>query len=376
MGGVAVRLLLLIAVLSFAAPAAANTPEKRAHDLYNLGKEEMAKGEYRAAIEHFDEAFAIFEHPLILKKRAESREKLNELEEALTDYRAYVDKLGKRKRKERRLIGERIAALEALLLKPVPVTVVASRVGVLVSVDSQTPRRTPFDLHLKPGLHKAEVLDPRYAREAKDVRIPAGRSAIVRLEAVPRTGSVVIVTDQLLLGNARIAIDNEPIRLTPGEQKSQKTAPRQLVVGPHNLVCTMPGRPSYYVEFTVVEGADTRVTCEFEGVRPLDTGPDVWGWVTAGSGAASLLAGAGILVSFGLDVSKEDELNSDSDPTNDVVLETNKHIVGGVLVGVGVALSVGSYFVFTRDRSEDDAAGRLFITPTRDGAAFGASVTF
>ena len=152
----------------------------------------MARGEFKDAVERFTAAWAVFGHPLIAKKRAESHEKLSEFEEAVADYRLYLSRLEGPKKPERKLIEERIQALEALLMKPVAVTIVASRAGVMVSVDNAAARRTPFDIHLVPGLHSARIDDARFVTNAKEVRVPAGRTSVVELEAVARTGSVVI----------------------------------------------------------------------------------------------------------------------------------------------------------------------------------------
>lgn len=359
---------------------AGDSPEKQSNAMYNAGKELMARGEYEDAIRIFTEALAIYEHPLLIKKRAEAREKLDQLEEALTDYRLYLDTLKGRKRRERKQIEERIQALQARLRKPVSVTVVATRVGVLVSIDGQTPRRTPFDLLLKPGPHKAEVKDERYAPTSKQERVFAGRGAIIRLEAVPRTGTLVITTDRASFANTEIAVDNQPIELTPGERKSTTAAGRELVVGPHSLVCTLPGRPSFYVEFSVKQASAITVLCYFESVRPPERRSNVWGWTAVGVAAASAAAGTGLMISWALDVAEEDETNSDADLFNDVDLDTNKHIIGGTLLGWGVAVGVASYFLFDHGDSSQDSgsvsAPVLGLIPVRGGGLIHGAFSF
>ena len=352
-----------------AAEVHADTPEQRANTLYNEGKELMAAGELRAAIVKFTEAWDAFKHPLILKKRAECHEKLLEYEEAIADYREYMNRLPSRRRQERRQMLERIQSLEALLQRPVSVTVVTSRVGVMVSVDHAEPRRTPFEVELVPGNHHAAVRDARFVPTEKTVRVAAGRATIIKLDAVPRTGRVRVQTTEASFAGVQVAIDSEPITLGQDEMLRNELAGRELVVGRHSVVCTIAGRPSFYVGFDVVEEREAVVVCKVQSPA-TDRLTDPWGWTTASLALTSLAAGTGLMISWALDVQKAKETNQD--------LITDKHIYGGVFLGLGAALGVATYFVFARNMGDEESAGapmpRVGVAPLPGGALVGGSI--
>ncbi len=349
--------------------ARADSPEKRANALYNEGKALLAKGETRAAADKFTQAWTVFRHPLIIKRRAEARERLFEIEGAISDYKIYLGVLGRRKRAERKTVEARIAELEASLARPVAVTVVASRAGVLVSVDDEPAQRTPYKLELPPGTYTVSVRDPRFADNVLESRVPPKSPFLIKIDVQPRTGTVVIGTDRGDFEGVQVAVDSEA--LTIADPSKEALEPREMEVGKHTLICTLPGRPSSYAEFSVVESQTVEIRCEFSAAG-FNPAADPLGWTVAGAGIVSLGAGVGVLISYSSDVARAQELNTDTNPDNDVDLVTNKDIFGGVFVGVGVALGVASYFVFTRDR----ASASAFVLPRRGGALVGGIVRF
>lgn len=361
-------------VLLLAVSATAQKPEKRANELYNEGKDLMSAGDLEGALAKFDEAWGFFQHGLIVKKRGEVKEQLRRYEGAVSDYQLYLQKLSSSKRKERKLILERISKLQKLLLLPVPTTVVCDRTGVRVSIDRAPAQRTPFDLKLVPGNHTAEVKDKRFEPFQKTVRIVPGDPQLIKLKATPRTGAVVVMTDRDTLRNTVIAIDNRRIELTAAQKAGQRVSVEDIVVGKHTLVCTMPGRPSYYVEFKVVQGAENTVLCDFSKVAtPADPIRDPWGWTTAAIGLAGVATGVGLIISWRADVAFAEDTNQD--------LVTNKDIIGFTALGLGVAAGVASYFVFVREGAGAQADAHLsdpviVILPTSGGGMAGATWRF
>jgi len=346
-----------------ALPALADSPERRANALYNEAKELIVQGRLADAVTRLTQAWSTFEHPLIMKKRAEVQEKRLEYESAIADYRLYLGRLSSRKKSERRVIIERIGALEAILRKPVTVTIVTAGARVLVSVDGQPPQRAPFDVELVAGQHQLTVADPDYQSTARTFAVAAGRPHVETLEPVRREGQVVITTDRGTIGEAGVSINGHPRIMTAAESATDRMTPRRLPTGTHSLACRRPDTPVYYTTFEVVEDRVTVVQCAFDLVDPSVAG-DTWGWVTASTSIAATLAGVGLLASYGADVALAEERNQD--------LETNKHIIGGVLLGVGVGLGIGSYFVFTRDQGSrpTEAPAVSFvpeIAPSGDG---------
>ncbi len=346
-------MLPAMVALLFVGTAGADTPEERANKLYNQGKELMLRGELLKAVASFDAAWKTYRHPLILKKRAEVRERLVQYEEAIADYRLYLTRLKARKRKERRVVRERIRALEALLERPVVVRVVSSRPGVLVAVDKGVSKRTPFDLLLTAGKHHVELRDHRYLAIQRVFRVQPGKRQVVRIDAVAKTGQLTIATDRSSFAGTNLALDQTPIVLDASERAGARLAPRVVVIGKHSLVCSVKGLPNFYLEFEVQEKSVTIVTCQFQQLVGTNMARDPWGWLTMVGAVGGLAAGTGLLISWAADVEKARE--------QDLELITDKHIWGGVALGLGVALGIGSYFVFTRDRGGHAVAPPAFV---------------
>ena len=355
--------VLLLALWLFPAVAGAQSDERRANALYNEAKALLASGDFDAAVQKLTHAWETFPHPLIMKKRAETQEKRQEYQAAIDDYRTYLDKLPRRKRTERRLVNERIVTLEQIIHKPVEVTVIATRPKVLVSVDGAESRATPFDLLLRPGDHSLLIDDPRFEAEERRIALKPGRAQVVNLSPRPRVGQVVIATDQESFMNTEVAVDGAAVPIAVASRTQRRLPPREVMVGRHNLTCKLPEIPTYYVEFEVTAAEQLLVTCAFETVRPPSVLSDPWGWVTAGAGIAATAAGIGLLVSWSLDVRLAEERNQD--------LITNKDLIGAVSLGVGVALGVASYFVFTRDQGGEGVTLLPTLSPLSQGGLIG-----
>ncbi len=345
--------LVLVCWLLAVSVARAGTPEKDANALYEEAKALMSQGDHALAVEKLTTAWATYEHVLILKKRAEAYEKLLDYERALEDYKVCLERTPVRAKADRKLLSDRIAALEGLLLKPVQVKVVSTPPGAPVAIDGRAPQRAPFTVGLPPGEHVAVVKDPRFEAFERRFRVTTVPGQAVSVELVARRGRVVIRTSHPTLDGVTISVDAEPLELAPEERLGRETRPRELTVGRHNVVCATVGSPNAYVEFDVAEGQVVEVHCQLVVARPSALG-DGWGWTTASLGLAGVAAGTGLLVSYALDVETAEERNQD--------LITNKHYLGGAFLGVGVGLAVGSYWVFTR---HDDTVA-FELTPTLD----------
>ena len=331
----------------------AETPEKRANQLYREGKKKTTDGDLAAAERLFTEAWSVFEHPLIMKKRAEVRERRSEIEGALEDYRAYFLLLRRGARTERRLILERIATLESLLVIPVEVTVIASQTGAQVSIDGAPARPTPFKLRIVPGEHVLVVKDSRYRKQRVTFKVAPAKPGFARVAVVLKRAPTTLGSDAPSLSGMQLVLDDEPITITAREASSDKLV-RALEPGSHRLECRNQEGLELTVDFRVTLAGDNTALCNFASLAP-DRVSDPWGWVTVGLGAAALGTGVGYLVSWSADRELAAARNQR--------LKSSKHIAGGVLVGAGVALAAGSYFVFMRDRRSGQARMKHSIVP-------------
>jgi hypothetical protein len=362
----------LVICLLFSTVAVAQNAEKRANDLYNEGKTLMQQGDVQGAIEQFGAAWASFQHPLIIKKRAEAHETLFQFEEAIADYRTFLKKARRLKKGERNQLKAQIAGLEEALRVPVKVTITTAPEGVIVKVDGGVEQFTPFILETTPGKHMAAILDMRYMSMSSEIRVLATKpNQVLKVQAIPKTGKVVFTTDRNDFSLVKLFLDSTVIKLSPLELNSNRSDPRQIVMGSHELLCSFPQLPSYYTRFEVVGGQESEVKCDFAAV-PSGMWRDSWGWVTLGSGMVGIVAGSALLISYSVDQETAKSSNKE--------LITSKDTAGYVLLGLGAVLSVSSYFVFTRYRRSAQGSRQLRPTwtllPLSDGAFLSAHLRF
>ncbi|MFT5431814.1 MAG: hypothetical protein ACI9OJ_002512 [Myxococcota bacterium] len=369
--------LIMVGLLAASPCALGDSPERRANAKYNEARALISAGALGAAVEKLGEAWGIFEHPLIMKKRAEVQEQRAEYVLALADYRTFESRLSKRKKKARAEAAATIAKLEAIIAAPVTVSV-TSGATTGVSVGDRAAKKTPFDIELPRGEHTLTIDDSKFVPASTTIQVKAGTPQVVTLEPVGRTGRVILSTDREHFDETDVSIDGIRQAIAGADRSGATLSPIRLGIGQHMLRCQLEDTPVFTTAFTVPDGADVTVLCNFESVDPSVAG-DTWGWVVAGSGIAATLAGVGLLGSYAADVSLAEERNQD--------LVTEKHIIGGVLLGVGVGLAVGSYFVFTRDQGGDGAepsdASHWWqpnvvpnVVPLQGGALFGTGGRF
>jgi hypothetical protein len=355
--------LLCLALGALASPAArAEGPEAQANTRYEEAKGLMGQGAFGAAVEKLTEAYTIFPHPLIIKKRGEAYEKLVDFQNAVSDYKVYLEGLTGGKKAERKAMTERIGQLESLLQKPVSVRVVSSPPGVMVAVDGGAAQRAPFDARLTPGTHVVRIADPRFSGPDVRTRVLATAGQSVEVKGESKVGRVMIRSSRPTLEGITVSLDAEPMELSAAEIGRGATETREVSVGRHNVVCATAGSPNAYVEFDVREGALAEVECTF--FVPSGGGlSSAGGWTMVGLGIAGVVAGTGLLVSYALDVQTAEDRNQD--------LVTNKHWIGGAVLGAGVVLGVASYWVFTAD---DDTAEAPRMVPFLGANAAGTPI--
>ncbi len=366
---VAVAMLCLSSV-----SARADDPESQANAIYREAKALAEAGEHEQAIEKLGKALAVFRHPLIVKKRAECYDVVGDVERALEDYRAYLSLLKPKEKAELASAKARIVALEAALAEPVRVTIVAhssdgeTELEVDVSIDGGTARRTPITTPMAPGRHRVALIDKRYVGEAREVTVRAAHPTTVAFAARNKRGRVTITTNRPTFDRVDLLLDATAVELKPEERTTLGRVERDLSAGKHVLVCRAPGVPQHETAFDVPAEGRVEVSCRFAesslGVRR------VWGFTLLSTGLATLVAGSGILISYGLDVKFADDTDQE--------LITNKHIIGGVLAGAGAALAIGSIFLIA-SRSSGSAGAEppvMWLAPLPGGGAIGGAARF
>jgi len=359
---------LAVAGWCFASTALADEGvEERANRFFNQAKLLMAQGDFASAVDDLSKAWTLFSHPLIVKKRAQCHEELGMLEEAIADYETFLT-VGRPSASERRELQAHLKTLAERNLKAVPVTVTSLRVGLLVAVGDQEPKRVPFAVSLKPGTVQFAVQDPRFEKTKVSIRIRAVPHQVVSVTGVERLGSVVVASSAGSFEDVAVFIDSRSIPVTSDERQGDVLNSRSVGVGEHLLRCDRGGMLGTAVAFRVVPDTEVRVMCQL----PSAPAQSLWFWSAVSVGAASVLTGVALLTSYGLDKAKADDTHQR--------LISSKPLAGGLVLGAGVAVGVASIFLYEGapdSVKEEKVAPTVFIQQTENGdVLFGLSGQF
>lgn len=344
--------------------------EIKANSLYLQAKDHFEKLEFDEALRKLDEAFNLFPIPLILFQKAKVYEKMGRIEdsyETLKSIKSNDPKIKKR-------VETEMKNTEAILAKPILVSIVTDVSGVEVKIDDKKELyKTPFDIELKRGKHKFVFYKPGFKRLEKQFEVKGIFPMVYKEKMEVLKGRYVIQTDSGSLGDLKILVDNNEMVLSENEQMGVQSNVREIQIGSHNLICKKDGYLPLITPFVVKEGEVANILCKFE--KPPSIG--IWPWVAAGGGAVFLGIGTLLLISYFND---KDELEKKPEGTK---LESNKHIFGGMFLAMGIGAGVASYFLFTKKPSEEKSAKNSFsspnvfsFTPVNKGFFFSSSLKF
>ena len=162
-----------------------------------------------------------------------------------------------------------------------------------------------------------------------------------------------------------------------------------LVPGRHDVHASMPGFHGKSKQIEVRSGQEAHVSLELEE-KPVEDDPkELIGWIAAGSGAALVIAGAGLLI--GADGLAGDVNATNADPaklgsaTYDQYVRTTRQDVdshgtmqttGYILLGVGAAAAVTGTVLLLWPEDEPSTFTTIGVAPLRDGAAVFGAVEF
>ncbi len=373
MGGV---VLALVAAVFLAAPPAVgrgNPNEQEAYSLFQAAREDVANKDFAAAVDKLTRAYELFPQPMILYRKAEALEALRRVEEAYETYKR-VDVKDKAIRAN---VAAAIDRLEALLAKPVQVSILTGKVtGARILLDGMAVGTTPALLAVKRGEHRLQVFKEGYKPyELKKFTAKGIDTMKLDIQLTPLLGLVQVRLNQGTFTDTRITIDGKLVPIL--DPNARETDLMDIPVGRHQLECTRPGIPRYYRPFSVEAEEEVALVCAF----PESSGvADALAWSSVGAGAVSLGAGTYLLISYFDDVDYAD--------THNKRLVSNKQIFGPILMGVGVAgIATGLVLLLTGDGdAQDTASGGLLgapgggvrwsLGPVQGGLAVGATGSF
>jgi len=181
-GAIGFVLALLVSGAAFGQSDAA---KKRAQALQVEGLGLLQKGDSRAALEKFDEAFRLVQSPKILFNRGKAHRALGEDVAALADFERFLDEAPYAP-KESRVEAER--AVQALRPRLAYVELQVEDVGSTITVDGREVGEAPLPrpLVVAPGAHEVRVVKSGMNDDVRKVSPIAGQKlrVVVKLTVV------------------------------------------------------------------------------------------------------------------------------------------------------------------------------------------------
>ncbi len=176
---------VLALLVSASALGQSDAAKKRAQALQVEGLGLLQKGDNRAALQRFDEAFRLVQSPKILFNRGKAHRALGEDVAALADFERFLDEAPYAP-KESRVEAER--AVQALRPKLAYLEIQVDDVGSMISVDGRDIGTAPLSrpVVVAPGTHDVRVVKSGMNDDARSVSPIAGQKlrVVVKLTAV------------------------------------------------------------------------------------------------------------------------------------------------------------------------------------------------
>ncbi len=292
--------LCLLGGLQLASPArAADDPAavEQAKALFNAGAQAYDAGRFGAAIQAFQQAYALAPRPAILFSMAQAERKsfyvdrrIDDLKHAIEHYHRYLELVPSGGR--RGDAADALAALEPMAARMSPqeaattgtapveaktrIMVTSSTPGARASLDDGPPTDVPLIDDVKPGKHRVRVEAEGYFDETREALAATGSLSAVDVPLRDRPASLSIALD----ASAALSIDGRPTASTPLPR------PLELPAGTHVVTITRNGSRAFTRELTLERGkpATLDVKLETSGQRTV-------AWVFFGGAGAALLAG-------------------------------------------------------------------------------------
>jgi hypothetical protein len=288
--------LALAASLSVTTAARAGDAPDQGRTLFNAGAQAYAGGQFKAAIQAFDECYRLDPRPGVLFSIAQAHRRQfyvdkapEHLRLAIQNYRDYLSKVtdgGRRSDAAQALselepIAERLGASPAAPAAPAApletrLMVSSPTREAMVSVDKAKAMEAPLIIEIKPGKHALHLTAPGYFDEDREINASAGGVAALDIALRERPGLLMIKA----AGGAQLTIDGRYIATTP--------LPRPLEIDPgHHLISVAKNGYYAHTEELDVGRAETRTL----DVKLASTKQRVASYVLVGTGVAGVIVG-------------------------------------------------------------------------------------
>lgn len=272
-------------------PSAEDTAKARS--LFDAGARAYDSGQFDAAIQAFEQAYAITPREGLLfslaqahrKQHAVSRDPRN-LAAAVDNYRKYLARVKEGAR--RKDAAEALEQLEPLLSsagaaaasqparRATIVQISSNTSGAMVSIDGEAPAPAPLTREVAPGVHKVKLSAPGFHDEEQSVEALAGRFLPFTYPLREKPARLEVSGPD----GAEVSVDGRFVGEIPF------TSPVELPAGRHFVTVGDNGHRTSGTELVLGRGESRRLDVELYA-----TGQRTAAWVTLISGVTILAAG-------------------------------------------------------------------------------------
>ena len=295
-----VRVVWVLAAMLLARPAlGADDPTavEQAKMFFNAGAQAYEAGRFGAAVQAFQQAYALAPRPAILFSMAQAERKAwyvdkrgDDLKHAIEHYHRYLDLVSTGGRRgdaadalaELEPIASRLAPQETASPNGGPaevktrLMVTSSTPGARASLDDGPVTEVPLIDDVKAGKHHVRVEADGYFDESREALAATGSLSAVDVPLRERPALLSVRLD----ASASLSVDGRPTASTPLPR------PLELPAGTHVITITRNGSEAFTREVTLERGkpASLDVNLQTSGQRTV-------AWVFFGAAGAAVLAG-------------------------------------------------------------------------------------
>ena len=287
-----------LALLVLAASTAnADDALDQAKTYFSAGAQAYDAGRFGAAVQAFQQAYALAPRPAILFSMAQAERKAwfvdkraDDLKHAIEHYHAYLAQVPTGGRRGDAADG--LAELEPIASRMAPqdltpatspgteaktrMMVTCATSGAHASLDGGPDTEVPLIDDVKPGKHHVRVSAEGYFDEERDALAATGSLAALDVVLRPRPAQLSIQ----LGASAAITVDGRPAGTSP------LARPLELPAGPHFVAVTKNGYDAFSREITLERGKAASIAPSLE-----TSGQRTTAWVFFGAAGAGLLTG-------------------------------------------------------------------------------------
>jgi hypothetical protein len=347
------------------------TEVARARDYFRAGAQAYSIGEYAAAVQAFEQAYALAPRPAVLFSIAQAERRLyfesrerNHLEKAVQRYRDYLNADPQAARKVDTI--QALSDLEPLLhslpeapgtrsepssTEPAPVTtptrlmITSAAEGATLSIDGGEPQASPLIREVEPGEHVARVSAAGYLSE--DRRVTAIRGALVTIDVglTEKPARLVVHAPS----GAELSVDGRLQGTCPFPK------PLELSPGPHLITLYKRGYVAWSEERRLARGETSTIVATmprttqrtaalimFGAAASAMTASGVFAYFTLGqeSSAKAFLDARGKREFDDSDLKEYDSIRTDRDRLRLAALAS---------AGIGIGLAAAGAVLFNYD---------------------------